>query len=64
MPHIRTSDGVQLYYEETGAGAPLILLHGSGPGVYGWANFAGNLPVFAEHFRCFVIDMPTSTVSG
>ena len=27
MPHIKTSDGVSLYYEETGSGAPLIFLH-------------------------------------
>jgi 2-hydroxy-6-oxonona-2,4-dienedioate hydrolase len=52
------SGATQLHYHEAGSGPPLILLHGSGPGVYGWANFAGNLPVFAEHFRCFVIDMP------
>ena len=48
----------RLHYHEAGSGPPLILLHGSGPGVYGWANFSGNLPVFAQHFRCFIIDMP------
>jgi 2-hydroxy-6-oxonona-2,4-dienedioate hydrolase len=26
--------------------------------VSGWANFRGNLPVFAEHFRTLVLDMP------
>ena len=48
----------RLHYHEAGDGPPLILLHGSGPGVYGWANFSGNLPAFARHFRCYVIDMP------
>ena len=40
-------------------GAPwLLLLHGSGPGVTGWANYQGNLPVFAEHYRCVIMDFP------
>jgi len=47
-----------LHYHEAGAGPPLLLLHGSGPGVSGWANFRGNLPVFAEHFRTLVLDLP------
>ncbi len=36
----------------------LLLLHGSGPGVTGWANFADNLPVFAPHFRTVILDLP------
>lgn len=52
-----TPDG-DLHYHEAGDGPPLLLLHGSGPGVSGWANFRGNLPVFSEHFRCLVLDMP------
>jgi pimeloyl-ACP methyl ester carboxylesterase len=47
-----------LHYHEAGDGPPLLLLHGSGPGVSGWANFRGNLPTFAEHFRTLVLDMP------
>ncbi|MFG1923346.1 alpha/beta fold hydrolase [Cryptosporangium sp. NPDC048952] len=47
-----------LHYHEAGDGPPLLLLHGSGPGVSGWANFGNNLPVFAEHFRTFVLDFP------
>jgi 2-hydroxy-6-oxonona-2,4-dienedioate hydrolase len=47
-----------LHYHEAGSGAALILLHGSGPGVTGWANFEGNLPLFAQDFRCFILDMP------
>ena len=63
-----TIGNARLHYHEAGSGPPLILLHGSGPGVYGWANFSGNLPVFAQHFRCFIIDMPgygrSSAVAG
>lgn len=48
----------RLHYHEAGSGPALLLIHGSGPGVSGWANFAGNLEVFARHFRCLVIDLP------
>ena len=47
-----------IHYHEAGQGPDLLLIHGSGPGVTGWANFEGNLPVFAKHFRCVIIDLP------
>lgn len=47
-----------LHYHEAGDGPPLVLLHGSGPGVSGWSNFRGNLPVLAETFRTVVPDLP------
>ncbi|WP_062985537.1 alpha/beta fold hydrolase [Nocardia anaemiae] len=53
-----TVDGLKLRYHEAGSGPPLVLLHGSGPGVSGWANFGANLPVLAEHFRCLILDQP------
>lgn len=52
------TDQGKLHYHEAGSGTPLILLHGSGPGVTGWANFAGNLSLFAQHFRCLILDLP------
>lgn len=63
LTHDATSRTVEtargnLHYHEAGEGPPLLLLHGSGPGVSGWANFGGNLPVFAEHFRTLVLDFP------
>jgi len=54
---LQTETGT-LSYHEAGTGAPLILLHGSGPGVFGWANFSRNLPLFAQHFRTIILDMP------
>jgi 2-hydroxy-6-oxonona-2,4-dienedioate hydrolase len=45
-------------YHEAGEGAPLLMLHGSGPGVTAWANFGGNLDAFAPHFRCLAPDLP------
>src|SRR5437868_5855741 len=52
------TDRGRLHYHEAGEGPALVLLHGSGPGVYGWRNFAGNLPALAAHFRCFILDLP------
>lgn len=48
----------RLQYHEAGDGAPLVLLHGSGPGVSAWSNFASNIPVFAERFHTICPDMP------
>ncbi|WP_330182593.1 alpha/beta fold hydrolase [Nocardia sp. NBC_01503] len=59
-----TVDGHELRYHEAGSGAPLVLLHGSGAGVSGWANFGNNLPVLAEHFRCLILDQPGFGASG
>ncbi len=54
---LTTADG-ELHYHEAGEGPPLLLVHGSGPGVSGWANFGQNLPLFAQHFRALVLDLP------
>jgi pimeloyl-ACP methyl ester carboxylesterase len=48
----------ELHYHEAGDGPPLLLVHGSGPGVSGWANFGANLGLFAQHFRTLVLDLP------
>ncbi len=63
-----TDQGVLRYYD-TGApsdGAdrpPVLMLHGSGPGVTGWRNFGANLPTFAPHVRCLVLELPGFGVS-
>jgi len=57
-----TEAGV-LRYHEAGDGPPLLLLHGSGPGVTGWRNFRGILPTFAQRFRCLVLEFPGFGVS-
>lgn len=51
-------DGITLSWHEAGEGEPLVLLHGSGPGVSAWTNFQHNLPVFAKRFRTIMPDMP------
>jgi pimeloyl-ACP methyl ester carboxylesterase len=48
----------KIHYHVAGEGPPLLLLHGSGPGVSGWANFRGNLGAFAQHFTTYVVDLP------
>jgi 2-hydroxy-6-oxonona-2,4-dienedioate hydrolase len=58
-----TVDAGDLHYHEAGSGKPLILLHGSGPGVTAWANFRGNYGAFAERFRTLALDFPGFGVS-
>jgi pimeloyl-ACP methyl ester carboxylesterase len=43
MPYVTTDDGVQLYFEEAGAGRPLILVH----------EFAGDMRSFEPQMRHF-----------
>ena len=62
LRELPTEHGV-LRYREAGDGPPLLLLHGSGPGVTGWRNFAGNMPTFARHFRTLVLELPGFGVS-
>jgi 4,5:9,10-diseco-3-hydroxy-5,9,17-trioxoandrosta-1(10),2-diene-4-oate hydrolase len=54
----RAGGRYELHYHEAGEGSPLVLLHGSGPGVSAWSNFRGNLPVLARTFRTVMPDMP------
>ena len=40
-----------------GSGAPVMLIHGSGPGVSAWANWRGVIPALSERFRVIAPDM-------
>ncbi|EGX57325.1 alpha/beta hydrolase fold protein [Streptomyces zinciresistens K42] len=50
--------GFRVHYVEAGAGHPVVLLHGSGPGATGMTNFAPNIGPLAERFRVIAVDMP------
>lgn len=47
-------DGVRLYYDETGAGAPLLFVHGLGSSGRDWAEQVG---YFADDYRVLRIDL-------
>ena len=48
--------GIGTNYIVAGEGEPLILIHGSGPGVTAFANWRGVIPDFSRHFRCYAPD--------
>jgi pimeloyl-ACP methyl ester carboxylesterase len=49
--------GILTHYHDTGAGDPVILLHGSGPGVSAWANWQHNIPALARRYRVIAPDI-------
>ncbi|MBV2132378.1 alpha/beta fold hydrolase [Pseudomonas sp. MAP12] len=51
---------LQLHYNDCGAGAEtVVMLHGSGPGASGWANFNRNIePLVAAGYRVILMDCP------
>lgn len=49
--------GYQTNYHDMGEGPVIIMLHGSGAGVSGWANWRGIMPTLAENFRVIVPDL-------
>lgn len=50
-------DGSATNYHDVGEGAPVLLVHGSGPGVTAWANWRLNMPELAKEFRIIAPDM-------
>jgi pimeloyl-ACP methyl ester carboxylesterase len=55
----RTIDagGIETSYLEAGAGDPVIMLHGSGPGVSALANWRHNLTTLAQRFHVLAPDI-------
>jgi len=49
MPHLSTDDGVKLYYEEAGAGYPIVFVH-EFAGDY--RSYETQLRYFARRYRC------------
>jgi 2-hydroxymuconate-semialdehyde hydrolase len=54
-----TANGIHTNYIEAGdsANPPLILIHGSGPGVTAFANWNGVIPTLAERLHVYAPDM-------
>src|SRR3546814_16770648 len=50
-------DGSLTNYHDVGEGAPVLLIHGSGPGVTAWANWRLNIPELEKRFRVIAPDM-------
>lgn len=60
---VRIQDGdlsLQLHYNDIGSGAEtVVMLHGSGPGASGWANFNRNIePLVNAGYRVILLDCP------
>ena len=49
--------GIKTNYLEAGSGDPVILIHGSGPGVTAYANWRLSIPVLAQKYRVLAPDM-------
>ncbi|POG10234.1 2-hydroxy-6-oxo-6-phenylhexa-2,4-dienoate hydrolase [Pseudomonas putida] len=59
--HIREGElDLQVHYNDLGEGAEtVVMLHGSGPGASGWANFNRNIePLLAAGYRVVLLDCP------
>ncbi|MGH6820415.1 MAG: alpha/beta fold hydrolase, partial [Methylocella sp.] len=59
-----TPSGIRTHYLEAGSGAPVLLLHGSGPGVSAEANWAQTIPTLAKNFHVYAPDMAGFGESG
>jgi len=55
---ITTASGIRIHYHDHGKGEPLVLIHGGGPGAYGWSNYSRNIEHFARTHRTITVDMP------
>jgi len=57
IPHTIAAGGIKTSYLEAGSGEPVIMLHGSGPGVSGLANWQHNIHALAQRFHVLAPDI-------
>lgn len=50
-------NGIATNYHDEGDGPPVLLVHGSGPGVSAWANWRLTIPVLSKRFRIIAPDI-------
>lgn len=51
------ANGIRTNLHDVGLGAPVLLIHGSGPGVTAWANWRAVIPALSRHRRVIAPDM-------
>lgn len=51
------ANGIVTNYHDSGVGSPVLLIHGSGPGVTAWANWRLSIPVLSRRARVIAPDM-------
>jgi len=56
-PNTIDAGGIATHYLKAGSGHPLLMLHGSGPGVSGTANWQNNIGTLAERFHVLAPDI-------
>ncbi|HLH24274.1 MAG TPA: alpha/beta fold hydrolase [Chloroflexota bacterium] len=49
--------GVKTHYVHAGEGEPVVLVHGGGPGASGASGWSNTIPVLAEHYHVYAIDL-------
>ena len=52
MPYMN-SNGIKLFYEQRGEGAPVVLIGGLGSQIESWAT---QVPIYKDHFRVVMFD--------
>ena len=50
-------NGIATNYHDVGTGTPVLLIHGSGPGVTAWANWRLTMPELSQHCRVIAPDV-------
>jgi pimeloyl-ACP methyl ester carboxylesterase len=53
VPHAQTDDGVRLYYEESGAGTPLVFVHEYAGD---WRSWEPQMRFFSRYYRCIAFN--------
>ena len=56
-PRTIDAGGIETSYLEAGAGEPVVMLHGSGPGVSAMANWQHNIGTLSQRFRVLAPDI-------
>jgi 2-hydroxymuconate-semialdehyde hydrolase len=57
VPQTIDAAGIATSYLEAGSGEPVVMLHGSGPGVSALANWQHNIPALSQRFRVLAPDI-------